>query len=375
VLSASDRWIGVVQLAIEARNASCYCLAHRAEPEQPDGRAGQAEPVERGAPAAETLRADESVSFADPSGCRQQERDGELGGGQWVIRTRGRGTFALRSDQGWSGADVVSQALNAPVWLDQLDASSHWCESSRMEIRFLGSGDAFGSGGRFQTCIRLQENGYTTLVDCGATSLTAMKAQHLDPGEVDAVVLTHLHGDHFGGLPFLVLDGQFTSRTKALTVLGPVGTADRLNAVMEAFYPGSTSVQRRFDLNVIELDWAGSAQRTGALTVHSWEVDHASGAPALAVRAQLGGATLAYSGDTAWTPTLITAAEGSDVFVCEAYTYDKPVRYHLDYATLRKHAGELSTKQLILTHMGLSMLTRLDELDHLPACDGLVLRT
>jgi len=93
-----------------------------------------------------------------------------------------------------------------------------------MEIRFVGSGDAFGSGGRFQTCIRLQEHGYTTLVDCGATTLTAMKAQDLDPGEVDAVVLSHLHGDHFGGLPFLVLDGQFTRRTKALTVLGPVGT-------------------------------------------------------------------------------------------------------------------------------------------------------
>lgn len=83
-----------------------------------------------------------------------------------------------------------------------------------MQIRFVGSGDAFGSGGRFQTCIRLQAKGYTALVDCGATSLTALKAQQLDPGEVDVVVLSHLHGDHFGGLPFLVLDGQFTGRAR-----------------------------------------------------------------------------------------------------------------------------------------------------------------
>ena len=89
-----------------------------------------------------------------------------------------------------------------------------------MEVRFVGSGDAFGSGGRFQTCIRLQHEAFTVLVDCGATSLTAMKAQQLDPGEVDAVVISHLHGDHFGGLPFLVLDGQFTRRTKPLTVFG-----------------------------------------------------------------------------------------------------------------------------------------------------------
>jgi len=256
-----------------------------------------------------------------------------------------------------------------------LEVSSDQCESSRMEIRFVGSGDAFGSGGRFQTCIRLQEHGYTTLVDCGATSLTAMKAQHLDPGEVDAVVLSHLHGDHFGGLPFLILDGQFSRRAKTLTVLGPVGTTNRLHEVMEAFYPGSTSVQRRFDLNIVELDGAGGTHSVGPLTVRSWEVDHASGAPALAVRARLGNATFAYSGDTAWTPALITAAEGSDVFACEAYTYDTPVRYHLDYATLREHADELSTRQLIVTHMGPTMLSRLDELDHLNASDGLVLRT
>ena len=117
-----------------------------------------------------------------------------------------------------------------------------------MEIRFIGSGDAFGTGGRFQTCIRLQAGGFTALVDCGATSLTAMKAQGLDPGEVDTVVISHLHADHFGGLPFLILDGQFSRREKLLTVIGPTGTRARLHTTMEACYPaqplrsaGSTS--------------------------------------------------------------------------------------------------------------------------------------
>lgn len=235
------------------------------------------------------------------------------------------------------------------------------------------AGDAFGSGGRLQTCIRLQAEGYTALVDCGATSLTGMKAQGLDPGEVDAVVISHLHGDHFGGLPFLILDGQFTGRTKTLTVLGPAGTAIRLHSAMETLYPGSTAVRRRFDLEIIELDGARGAQCTGPLAVSSWEVDHPSGAPALAVRARLADTTFAYSGDTAWTHALVTAAEGSDVFACEAYTYDKPVRYHLDYRTLCEHADELETPRLILTHMGPSMLDRLGELDHEAASDALVL--
>ncbi len=76
------------------------------------------------------------------------------------------------------------------------------------------------------------------LVDCGATSLTAMKARHLDPGEVNVVVLSHLHGDHFGGLPFLILDGQFTRRSKPLTVLGPAGTRDRPHQATEPSTPG-----------------------------------------------------------------------------------------------------------------------------------------
>lgn len=174
------------------------------------------------------------------------------------------------------------------------------CDSGAVGIRFVGSGDAFGTGGRFQTCIRLHGDGYTVLVDCGATSLTAMKAQHVDPGEVDAVVVSHLHGDHFGGLPFLVLDGQFTRRTRPLTVLGPTGTAERLRAAMETLYPGSTPVQRRYALQFGDLDGDGGRFEIGPLTVLSWQVDHASGAPALAVQAHLGGATFGYSGDTAW---------------------------------------------------------------------------
>jgi ribonuclease BN (tRNA processing enzyme) len=242
-----------------------------------------------------------------------------------------------------------------------------------VEIRFVGSGDAFGSGGRFQTCIRLRVDGATALVDCGATSLTAMKAQGIDPGEVDAVVVSHLHGDHFGGLPFLVLDGQFSRRTTPLTVLGPVGTRDRLRAAMEILYPGSTGVQRRFDVTVVELDGAGGAQHAGPLTVRGWEVDHASGAPALAVSVTAGGRSFGYSGDTAWTPALVRAADGVDVFACEAYTYDRDVRYHLAYRTLCEHAHELAAGRLVLTHMGPSMLERLPEAGHQVAHDGLLL--
>jgi len=117
-----------------------------------------------------------------------------------------------------------------------------WATMMSCRCKFVGSGDAFGSGGRWQTCIQLAASGQTLLVDCGATSLVALKAQRIDPNTIDAVVVTHLHGDHFGGLPFLILDGQFSGRSTPSVLAGPPGTADRLAAAMEVLFPGSSRV-------------------------------------------------------------------------------------------------------------------------------------
>ena len=116
----------------------------------------------------------------------------------------------------------------------------------------MGTGDAFGSGGRWQTCIRVTSGDQALLVDCGATSLAALRAQGIDPQAVDVVAVTHLHGDHFGGLPFLILDGQFSGRLAPLLIAGPPGTSQRLATAMECLFPGSAKVRRRFEVAVTD---------------------------------------------------------------------------------------------------------------------------
>jgi len=238
-------------------------------------------------------------------------------------------------------------------------------------LRFLGSGDAFGSGGRFQTCMHLSGAGGAVLIDCGASSLIAMKRDGVDPGEVDVVLLSHLHGDHFGGVPFLILDAQFSRRARPLLIAGPPGVRTRVEATMEALFPGSTAVQRKFEIEFIELAERRTA-RVGSATVTAFPVIHASGAPPYALRVDYGGRVIAYSGDTEWAESLIEAARGADLFVCEAYTFDRQVKFHLDYKTIEAQAERLGARRIILTHMGRDMLAREEEARSERAHDGLV---
>ena len=110
---------------------------------------------------------------------------------------------------------------------------------AEVRVQFLGSGDAFGGGGRFQTCILVQAGQTAFLMDCGASSLVAMKRFGVDPAGINLILVTHLHGDHFGGIPFFVLDAQFSRRSRPLVIAGPPGIEARTRQAMEVLFPGS----------------------------------------------------------------------------------------------------------------------------------------
>lgn len=242
-----------------------------------------------------------------------------------------------------------------------------------VRIQFLGSGDAFGSGGRLQTCILLHAENTRILIDCGTTALIAMRRFGVDPNGISAIVLTHLHGDHFGGIPFLILDGQFISRrTTPLLIAGPSSTDERLSQAMEVLFPGSSTVQRLFAVEITSLQ-AGRPERIGPFAIIPYLVDHASGAPAFALRVEGAGKVIAYSGDTEWVDTLVLAAQGADLFIAEAYFYRKQVRYHLDYATLVTQLPRLNPKRVVLTHLSTDVLKRVEEMKHEIAEDGKII--
>jgi ribonuclease BN (tRNA processing enzyme) len=210
------------------------------------------------------------------------------------------------------------------------------------------------------------------LLDCGATSLSALKRLGLDPGEIVAVFISHLHGDHFGGLPFLILDGQFSRRTMPLTLVGPPGTATRLADTMECLFPGSSTAPRRFAVEVAELA-PGTSSTLCGVTVRAWEADHPSGTAALLLRLDLAGRTIAYTGDTAWTGAIAEAAADADLLIAEAYYWDKNIPYHLRLADINAHLDQLTARRIILTHMSADVLDVSHETSFEQAHDGLTI--
>jgi ribonuclease BN (tRNA processing enzyme) len=235
-------------------------------------------------------------------------------------------------------------------------------------VTFLGCGDAFGSGGRFHTCILVAGGGRRILLDCGASSLIAMRRFGCDPHSVEAVLLTHLHGDHFGGLPFLLLEAHFGGRADPLVIAGPPGTRDRLTAAVDVLFPGSSSLEWNFPWTVVELE-AGRPAEVGGISVVPFPVRHGI-ETAFALRVGVADRVVTYTGDTEWTDTLAAAARGSDLLICECTMYDRPVRGHLDLTTLLAHRRELRAERVILTHMGPEVLARACSLPFETAEDG-----
>ena len=144
---------------------------------------------------------------------------------------------------------------------------------------------------------------------------------------------------------------------------------------MEAHFPGSSKVERKFKINLIELE-PGQTTQVGVAgpVVTPRVVMHPSGTPSLALRTECDGKVVAYTGDTEWVDALVEVGRGADLLIAEAYTFDRKVRFHLDYAILREKAPLIGAKRLVLTHMSPEMLARVGDLTGCEAAeDGMEL--
>lgn len=240
-------------------------------------------------------------------------------------------------------------------------------------VHFLGTGDAFGSGGRLHTSTLLWSDAGAVLVDCGPSTLAALRAQRLDPCLVDAIALTHLHGDHFAGVPFLLMDAHYAAgRTRPLTIAGPPGTIDAVARAHDVLFPGTGVLPCRFPLTWTEYE-PRVPVAAGPARVTPYPVAHSRATPCFGLRVELGGGVFACSGDTEWTDALVEIAAGADLFLCECFGYETAPPKHLTYRVLQQQRHRLTCRRLLLTHMGEEMLPQAAALGLDAAADGMVI--
>jgi len=245
-----------------------------------------------------------------------------------------------------------------------------------MRLTVVGCGDAFGSGGRLQTCYFIETASTRFLIDCGATALIGCNRLGIDPNTIPTIFISHLHGDHYAGLVWWLVHAQHVGkRSTPLTVVGPPGIEARFITAAEALFPGSSGIERRYELTFREFTGAVPLM-VDTVSVAAFEVKHPSGAPPYALRIETEGKILGFTGDTEWVENLVPAGKGADLYIMECYQFDGAPRYHMSWKIIESHLERIGARRILLTHMAKAMLDRRHEATDprvLLAEDGLVI--
>lgn len=242
-----------------------------------------------------------------------------------------------------------------------------------LTLKVLGCGDAFGNEGRFNTSFLLESGEESVLMDCGASTMIRLKQEHVDLEEIKIIVLSHFHGDHFGGLPFFLICSMFEKPRQApLTIIGPQGVQGRVENLLEAMYPGTSDELKKLDIRFLDFK-ENSPIEIEDKRVEAFSMKHSPLSIPHGIRIHWNNKLVAFSGDTSWTENLIKVAHDADLFICECNFMSQRTPGHLCYEELLEHKNQFNAHQIYLTHMS-SEVIHAGELAFPKLVDGQIIR-
>ncbi|MEP7216828.1 MAG: MBL fold metallo-hydrolase [Anaerolineaceae bacterium] len=220
---------------------------------------------------------------------------------------------------------------------------------TQLDLRFVGTGNAFAPGG-------LCWNGFLAndryLFETPPQTLISLNKLGVNANDLEAIILSHHHGDHFLGLPFLLLHWKYEGRTTPVRIVGPPGTEQLTRDIGNRVYPGL------FDITY-DIEWVvaepGKKIRIGALELEPVAVKHDTRLDlSLGYSARLGGRRFAYTGDSAICDAVLDLARGAEVLVSECASRDGKIDIHMNLLEdiPQVHAALGPDAQLLLTHLG-----------------------
>ncbi len=239
-------------------------------------------------------------------------------------------------------------------------------------VTLLGTGDAFASFGRSQSVYLIDAPGGRILIEAGPGLMPALKTNGVAPDSFDLLLISHLHGDHFAGLPFLILDYMWeTPRKKVLTVAGPAKLEERTWLLMRTMFPHFELDKIKHKLKFVVLE-PGSSTRLGKFKVRAIRSPHTKPEISLSLRIDGGGKSIVFSGDSGWNDELVELSAGADLFLCECTYYESTqLTFHLNYPLLAANRDKFKVRRMVLTHLGREVLSRADEIALEMGYDGM----
>ena len=238
-----------------------------------------------------------------------------------------------------------------------------------LEITFVGTGDAFGSGGRRNTSILVRGTEGVLLLDCGPTTPNGLRQLGIDPREIDAIAISHFHGDHVAGVPFLLLDYRYERiREKPLQIIGPEGIEERIDAMTRNF-AFDFSDERSYALGFTEYQ-AGKMLPAAGFELLPMPAVHQLDTRPHMFRVQDDSRALVFSGDTGWHDELPDKVGDVNLFIAECVFYEEKFKFHLSHERLAEHRGRFRCDSTILTHLGSELLAELDRVQFDTSEDG-----
>lgn len=215
-----------------------------------------------------------------------------------------------------------------------------------MRLTVVGCAGSYPNSGGAASCYLVEHEGFRVLIDLGSGALGPLHS-HVDPLSIDAIVLSHLHADHFLDIcpMFVVRRYGPTGLAPVIPVYAPAGAGERIAAAY-----GNTVAELAEVFDVREMP--AEAFAVGPVTVSATQVEHP--VVAYALRLEAAGRVLTYSGDTAACEALVAAARGAHVALFEASFRDcddNPEFLHMSARDAAECAAAAGAERLVLTHM------------------------
>ncbi len=191
------------------------------------------------------------------------------------------------------------------------------------------------------------------LLECGPSVLAGMKRAKLDTLALDSVLISHLHGDHFGGIAYLFMEYTFVAtRTTPLILAGPPGLEERVFAVHKALYSEKIFRRLNFEIEYVEIR-PGDSLTLADNEIEAFEVPHSAEPFSLGYRIETpDDRTMLFSGDS---DAFVEKSRDVDLFLCECCTLEPMTPVHINYRELLAQRDRLQCKRLLLTHLGTDM--------------------